>query len=108
MQTELRLRFAEHPLVGEVRGCGLIAAVELVADKAGRKNFDPKAKVGARLTWVCEENGVIVRVVSNDSLCLSPPLVISTAEVNEMLDRVGKSLDDLTVQLRREQIAPVT
>jgi 4-aminobutyrate---pyruvate transaminase len=108
MQTELRRRFAEHPLVGEVRGCGLIAAVELVADKAGRKNFDPKAKVGARLTTVCEENGVIVRVVSNDSLCLSPPLVISTAEINEMLDRVGKSLDDLTVQLRREQIAPVT
>jgi 4-aminobutyrate---pyruvate transaminase len=107
MQTELRRRFAAHPLVGEVRGCGLIAAVELVADKASRKNFDPKTKVGGRLTRICEENGVIVRVVSNDSLCLSPPLVISTAEINEMLDRVGKSLDDLTVQLRREQIAPV-
>jgi 4-aminobutyrate---pyruvate transaminase len=107
MQTELRRRFAEHPLVGEVRGCGLIAAVELVADPASHKNFDPKAKVGARMTKLCEENGVIARAVTNDSLCFSPPLVISTAEINEMLDRVGKALDDLTVQLRREQIAPV-
>lgn len=107
MQTELRRRFAEHPLVGEVRGCGLIAAVELVADPATHKNFDPKAKVGARMTKLCEENGVIARAVTNNSLCFSPPLVISTAEINEMLDRVGKALDELTVQLRREQIAPV-
>jgi 4-aminobutyrate--pyruvate transaminase len=107
LQTELRRRFADHPLVGEVRGCGLIAAVELVADKASHKNFDPKAKVGARMTRICEENGVIVRVVSNDSLCLSPPLVIAREEISEMLDRVGKSLDDLTVQLRRERIAVV-
>ena len=107
MQNELRRRFADHPLVGEVRGCGLIAAVELVADKAGHKNFDPKTKVGGRLTQICEENGVIVRAVTNDSLCLSPPLVISTSEINEMLDRVGNSLDDLTVQLRREQIGPL-
>ncbi len=44
MQTELRRRFADHPLVGEVRGIGLIAAVELVADKASHRNFDPKAE----------------------------------------------------------------
>jgi 4-aminobutyrate--pyruvate transaminase len=48
MQAELRRRFADHPLVGEVRGTGLIAAVELVADKATHTNFDPKAKVGGR------------------------------------------------------------
>jgi hypothetical protein len=41
------------------------------------------------------------------TLCFSPPLVIPAAEINEMLDRVGKSLDALTVELRREQIAPV-
>jgi 4-aminobutyrate--pyruvate transaminase len=108
MQAELRRRFADHPLVGEIRGCGLIAAVELVADKASHKNFDPKSKVGPRLTRMCEENGVIVRVVTNDSLCLSPPLVIAKEEISEMLDRVAKSLDDLTVQLRRERIAVVS
>jgi 4-aminobutyrate---pyruvate transaminase len=108
MQTELRRRFADHPLVGEVRGIGLIAAVEFVADKASHGNFDPKLKVGGRLTKLCEENGVIGRAVMNDSLCFSPPLVISKEEIDEMLNRVSKSLDELTVQLRREQIAIVS
>jgi 4-aminobutyrate--pyruvate transaminase len=108
LQTELRRRFADHPLVGEVRGAGLIAAVELVADKAQRKNFDPVAKIGGRLTTLCEANGVITRVVANDSLCFSPPLIITKDEINEMLDRIGSALDDLTVQLRREKIAVVS
>jgi 4-aminobutyrate--pyruvate transaminase len=108
MQTELRRRFGDHPLVGEVRGTGLIAAVELVADKANRGNFDPAAKIGGRLTKLCEENGVIGRATANDSLCFSPPLVISKEEIDEMLNRVEKSLDELTVQLRREQIAVVS
>jgi len=107
LQKELRRRFAEHPLVGEVRGTGLIAAVELVSDKQTRQNFDPKVKAGPRLVKLMEENGVIGRAAINDALCFSPPLIISEAEVNEMLDRVGKSLDELTVQLRREQIAVV-
>jgi len=108
LQNGLRQRFAEHPFVGEIRGTGLIAAVEFVADKATHGNFDPGAKVGARLMKLCEENGVILRAVANDSLCFSPPLVISTAEIDEMLDRVAASLDELTVHLRREQIAVVT
>jgi 4-aminobutyrate--pyruvate transaminase len=107
LQAELRRRFADHPLVGEVRGTGLIAAMELVANKTGPVNFDPKAKVGGRMTALCEQHGVIGRAVANDSLCFSPPLVISKAEIDEMLDRVGAALDELTVQLRREQIAVV-
>jgi 4-aminobutyrate--pyruvate transaminase len=107
MQAELRRRFADHPLVGEVRGTGLIAAVELVADKAAHGNFPPTAKVGPRLAKLCEENGVIARTVMNDVLCFSPPLIISAEEIDEMLNRVGKALDELTVQLRREQIAVV-
>jgi len=107
MQKELRRRFADHPLVGEVRGIGLIAAVELVADKASHGNFDPGAKVGARMMKLCEQNGLIVRVVANDSICFSPPLVITAEDINEMLDRISTSLDELTVQLRREQIAVV-
>jgi 4-aminobutyrate--pyruvate transaminase len=107
MQNELRKRFAEHPLVGEVRGTGLIAAIELVADKEKHTNFDPKAKIGPRFVKLCEANGVIARTLPNDSLAFSPPLIITEAEITDMLDRVGKALDELTVQLRREQIAPV-
>ncbi len=107
LQTSLRERFGNHPLVGEVRGTGLIAGVELVADKAERRNFDPKVKVGPRLMKICEDAGVIVRVSVNDTLCFSPPLIITRADIDEMLDRISKSLDELTVQLRREQIAVV-
>jgi len=108
MQAELKRRFADHPLVGEVRGVGLVAACELVANKETHANFDASAKVGARLTKLCEANGVIARTLPGDVLAFSPPLIISKAEIDEMLDRVGKSLDELTVQLRREQIAVVS
>ncbi|MGH7069276.1 MAG: aspartate aminotransferase family protein [Acetobacteraceae bacterium] len=107
MQKELRRRFAGHELVGEVRGVGLIAAVELVADKASRKNFDPSAKVGARLSKLCEQHGLIGRAMINDSMAFSPPLIITEAEVNAMLDRFGQALDELTVELRREKLAVV-
>jgi 4-aminobutyrate---pyruvate transaminase len=107
LQSALRSRFADHELVGEVRGVGMIAAVELVADKATHTNFAPTAKVGARLTKLCEANGVIVRVLSGDTLAFSPPLVMTKAEVDEMLDRISESLDELTVQLRREKISVV-
>ncbi|MBV9249570.1 MAG: aspartate aminotransferase family protein [Acetobacteraceae bacterium] len=107
-RRELRRRFADHPLVGEVRGVGLLGAVELVADKEKHANFDPKAKVGPRFTRLIEENGVIGRTVMNDALCFSPPLIITEAEIDEMLSRVSKALDELTVQLRREQIAVVS
>jgi 4-aminobutyrate--pyruvate transaminase len=107
LQNGLRRRFADHPLVGEIRGTGLIAAMEIVADKDSHANFDPREKVGIRLMKLCEENGVILRSVANDSLCFSPPLVISPEEIDEMLNRVGESLDALTVQLRREQMAVV-
>jgi 4-aminobutyrate--pyruvate transaminase len=108
LQNELRRRFADHPLVGEVRGTGLIAAMELVADKAKHGNFDPLATIGIRWMKLCEQNGVILRSVANDSLCFSPPLVITEAEIDTMLDRVSESLDELTVQLRRERITLVT
>ena len=50
---------------------------------------------------------MILRAAANDSLCFSPPLIVSTAEIDALLDRVSTSLDALTVELRREQIAVV-
>ncbi len=107
MQKELRRRFAGHELVGEVRGVGLIAAVELVADKASHKNFDPAAKVGGRLSKLCEQHGMIGRAMINDAMGFSPPLIITESEVDTMLDRFGQALDALTVELRREKMAVV-
>ena len=107
MQAELRRRFEGHELVGEVRGVGLIGAVELVADKAARRNFDPAAKVGGRLAKLGEANGVISRALPNDTMAFSPPLIITEAEVTEMLNRFERALDELTVQVRRERLAVV-
>ena len=107
LQSELRRRFAGHELVGEVRGVGLMAAMELVADKKTHENFPAAAKIGARLVNLMQENGVIGRVCPTDAIVFSPPLIISTEEIDDMLERVQKSLDELTVQLRREKIAVV-
>jgi len=107
LQSELRRRFADHELVGEVRGVGMIAAMELVANRETRQNFDPKLKIAGRLTKLCEKHGVIARGLPSDTLAFSPPLIITEAEVTEMLDRAGAALDELTVQLRRERLAVV-
>ncbi len=107
MQAELRRRFGQHELVGEIRGTGMIGAIELVADKATRRNFDPSAKIGGRLTKLGETHGVIGRTLANDTLAFSPPLIMTTDEVDQMLDRVSRALDELTVQLRRETLAVV-
>jgi 4-aminobutyrate--pyruvate transaminase len=108
MQAELRRRFADHSLVGEVRGLGLIGAVELVADKARHTNFDPALKIGGRLARLAEEHGIITRALMGDSLAFCPPLIITEAEIDEMLDRFGRALDQLADELSREQIATVS
>ena len=107
MQEQLRARFTDHPLVGEVRGVGLVAAVELSADKAKKQPFDPAKKIGARMSKLGEEHGLIMRVMVNDSIGFSPPLIIDRGEIDQMLDRFSRALDELTVQLRREQIVAV-
>ena len=85
-------RFADHPLVGEVRGVGMIAAVELVADKATRKPFDPARKIGAKAQDLALDRDLIVRALG-DSIAVTPPLVISRDEVDDLLGRFGRMLD---------------
>ncbi len=104
MQAELQRRFAGHRLVGEVRGVGLIAAVELVANKETHANFDPALKIGPRFVKLVEAHGVIGRGLPSDSLAFSPPLIITRAEVDLVLDGVEAALEELTGQLVAEGI----
>jgi 4-aminobutyrate--pyruvate transaminase len=92
MQAGLR-RFANHPLVGEVRGIGLIGAVELVADKTTGTSFDPSAGVGPFLTKRAHHHGLILRALG-DSIAFCPPLIISEAEIDLMFERFALALDD--------------
>lgn len=99
---QMRLKkLADHPLVGETRGVGLIGAVELVADKATKRPFDPKKMVGAATVSAMQELGLIVRNIQ-DSVALCPPLIITTDEVHEMFDIFEKGLDQMEAWARRE------
>jgi len=87
------LRFQDHPLVGEARGIGLIGAVELVADKATKAPFDPKAGIGGYLAKRGHEHGIIVRAMG-DVIAFCPPLIIQDDEIDMMFERFGRALDD--------------
>ncbi|MEX0407583.1 aspartate aminotransferase family protein [Aquibium sp. LZ166] len=93
----------DHPMVGEVRGVGLIAAVELVADPATKRAFDPLGKVGAAFFERGHGHGLIVRAVQ-DSIALCPPLIINAEQVDEVLKRFRLTLDD-TYTWSRENFA---
>ncbi|TCS63415.1 aspartate aminotransferase family protein [Varunaivibrio sulfuroxidans] len=84
--------FADHPLIGEVRGKGLVGAVQIARDKKSRALFDDVGRVGGICRDHCFENGLIMRA-SGDSMLLSPPLVVTRAEIDEMMDKARMCLD---------------
>lgn len=95
-------RLADHPLVGHARACGLIGAVELVADKGSKKSFDAAAGIGAAVVAAAQRNGLIVRALAGDIVAFCPPLIITTNQVNEMFDAVEKALDDVEAHVTKE------
>jgi 4-aminobutyrate---pyruvate transaminase len=101
MQNGLR-RFEGHPLVGEVRGIGLIGAIELVADKSSKAPFDPAAGVGAFLGNRGHDHGIIIRAMG-DAVAFCPPLIITESEIDLMLDRFSLALEDTLAIVEREQ-----
>jgi 4-aminobutyrate--pyruvate transaminase len=93
-------QFKDHPLVGEVRGMGLIGAIELAADPAERKPFDPKRGVGAYLVSRAQAHGLIVRVLMGDVIAFSPPLIITESEIDALLERTKLALDETLAWVR--------
>jgi len=90
-----------HPLVGEARSVGLLAAIELVPDKRSRRFFEPRGEVGMRMRENCTRNGLVMRA-TRDTLFVAPPLVISRSEIDELLSKVVRSLDETATQARAE------
>jgi 4-aminobutyrate--pyruvate transaminase len=100
---QLRLKaLADHPLVGEARGVGLIGALELMRDKKSKQSFEGKLGVGAKATRFAEEEGLICRAVAGDSVALCPPLIIDGAEINAMFDMLARALDKTEAWARKE------
>lgn len=102
---QLRLKaLADHPMVGEARGVGLIGGLELVKDKRTKMSFEAKLGVGAKAARLAEEEGVLCRSVGGDTLALCPPLVINGAEINNMFDCVTRALDRTHAWARAEDL----
>ncbi|MFT5579615.1 MAG: 4-aminobutyrate--pyruvate transaminase [Paraglaciecola psychrophila] len=102
MQQQLQT-LTDHPLVGEVRGAGLLAAVELVANKMTGQAF-ADGKLGAYAVTRCQQHGLIVRVVAGNSLALCPPLIISTEQIDEIMQILRQSLDEVLAFVHSEKL----
>jgi putrescine aminotransferase len=101
LREKLRAALADHPMVGEIRGVGLIGAIELTADKRVRRFFEKRGRVGQICRDLCIENGLIMRAV-RDTMVFSPPLIIAEAEVDMLVERAARAIDQTSARVRAE------
>ena len=103
LHERLQAAFGDHPLVGEIRGQGLIGAIELVAERDPPKAFDLKLGVAGRAAKAALKRGVITRALPNiDALAFSPPLVIAPAEIDTLIAGVRDAVDEIADALQKE------
>jgi L-2,4-diaminobutyrate transaminase len=102
LQQRMQQTFAEHPLVGESRGVGLLHALEFSSNKARREHFDPNLKVGPQIAAACLEQGLIARAMPHgDILGFAPPLVVTKGEVDDIVERTARAVNKVTDKLVR-------
>ena len=98
-QQRLRETFADHPLVGEARGEGLLGALEFVADKISKERFDASLRIGPRVAAACLEHGLIARAMPHgDILGFAPPLIVSPADIDQIIELTGKAVDKVAAE----------
>jgi len=85
--------FRDHPLVGDVRSKGLLAALELVTDKKAKTKPDAAMQIGPKLQRAGYKNGLIFRANADATMAFAPPICITTEEIDLMMERIGKTLD---------------
>jgi L-2,4-diaminobutyrate transaminase len=103
LQQQMQAAFGDHPLVGDVRGVGMLASLEFSADPARRTHFDPSLKVGPRIAAAAMQENLIARAMpQGDILGFAPPLIASREEVDEIIARVERAVNRVTDQLTRE------
>lgn len=102
LEARLRARFGEHVHVGEIRGRGLFWGLELVQDRASKQPFDAKRRINTRLKLQALENGLMcypmggsLDGVSGDHVLLAPPYIISEAQLDEIVEKLARSLDQV-------------
>ena len=95
-------QFADHPLVGEVRGIGLFAALELSPDPANKGMFDPAAKVAPGMMARTQAHGLISRALPGDGIALCPPLIITEEQIGVCMERFSTALDETWAHVQAE------
>ena len=98
LQQRLQEVFADHPLVGEVRGVGFLAALELVADKKTRKRFPKYGDVGSLCRDHCFRRNLVMRAV-RDAMVMSPPLTTTRSQIDEIIELARSAVDDTAREL---------
>jgi len=88
-----------HPLVGDARQRGLLGALELVADKATRRRFDPALGLSERITQIAYRNGLIFRAFADNILGFAPALCFGASDFDLMFERLERTLDQLLEQM---------
>ena len=102
LAARLRARFGQHPHVGELRGRGLFWALDLVDDRASKRPFEAQRRISARLKLQALENGLMcypmagtLDGVSGDHVMLAPPYIISETQLDEIVDKLARSIEQL-------------
>src|SRR5206468_8881800 len=99
----LREALADHPIVGDVRGAGLLAAVEFVADRESRRFFDPALKVGAQVASACLARGLIARPMpQGDILGFAPPLCLTKDDAKRIVEITSDAVSETALKLGKE------
>jgi L-2,4-diaminobutyrate transaminase len=102
LRDQLRERLADNPFVGEVRGTGLMVAVEFVADKERRRFFDPQTQPHRIVARNALEQGLLVRALPYREInSFSPPLCIGRSDIDEVVARYGRAVDRAMPELRQ-------
>jgi putrescine aminotransferase len=91
-QKRLREALGDHPIVGEIAGVGLVAGIQLAEDRATRKRFANGDDIGAMCRDFCFASNLVMRA-SHDRMLLSPPLVVTHDEIDEIVDRASAAID---------------
>lgn len=100
LQSQLQT-LADHPLVGEVRGLGMLGAVELVQDRVSRTRYPEEGRVGTLCRDFALAEGLILRA-TGDTMLMSPPLVITPPDIDELVSKTRRALDATWAQLQKE------
>lgn len=106
LQSRMHEQFASLPIVGEVRGVGMLAAIEFVADRDRKLRFDPALKIGARISKAARDRQLIARAMPHgDILGFAPPLVMTESEVDEMIGITAAAIGQVTDELVRDGVS---